>query len=230
VVESRWERYSYDWVESFHAHYAGLLHEGMTILDVGSGRSPALPPEKRPENCLYVGLDISAEELASAPADAYDQQHILDVRHHSSDLVNSADLAISWQVLEHISPISSAIENVHSYLKPGGFFVSMLSGKNAYFSIMNRLIPEPIGVAMMKHLLRRPPETVFRAYYDSCTYSGLATQFQEWRNVEITPLYRGSNYLSFFRPAQILYLRYEDWLARGCKKDMATHYIVVAQK
>jgi SAM-dependent methyltransferase len=222
-------RYAINWVENFEAHYHRFLGEGMTILDVGSGRNPIIPVAGRPLNCHYIGIDISQDELNRAPDGSYDEMNARDLADHDPALVNRVDLAICRQVLEHIGQVPKAIGNVHSYLKPGGHFVALLSGKNSHFAIINRVIPEVIGVTAMKYLLKRPPDTVFRAHYCSCTYSELSTILASWTYAEVIPLFRGAVYLSFFPPLAALYLKYEDWIARTGKKDFATHYIIVAK-
>lgn len=224
------ERYSQKKRETFIELYKPFLRESITVLDVGSGRAPAIPVGQRPENCRYLGLDISESELALAPEGSYDERFVQDLRDHDPRLDDQVDLALSWQVLEHIDPLAAAIENVRAYLKPGGHFVALLSGRNAYFAVINRFIPESVGVLAMKHLLGRPPDTVFRAHYDSCTHTELSTLLQAWSHVEIVPQYRGAVYLNFSRSLSKFYFLYEDWAAQSHKKDLATHYIVVATK
>jgi SAM-dependent methyltransferase len=224
------DRYADNWVENFTAQYEPYLRLGMTILDVGSGRTPAIPVDKRPQGCRYIGLDVSADELALAPPGSYDQTYVSDLRVREESLVGQVDLAISWQVLEHVEPLADALDNVRGYLRPGGHFVALLSGKYALFSIINRLIPERIGVFAMERLLRRPPDTVFRAQYDACTHRGLTQMLAAWRQSEVIALYRGAGYLEFFPPVRALYLWYEDWVVQRDKKELATHYVVVASR
>lgn len=224
------ERYTTSWRENFFDQFTPFLGKGITILDVGSGRTPAIPVGQRPEGCRYIGLDISAEELALAPVDSYDERFVRDLRVHDPKLDEHIDLAISWQVLEHINPLGDAMANVHAYLKPGGHFVALLSGRNAHFALINRIIPEKLGVPAMKHLLHRRPDSVFRAHYDNCTYSGLSALLREWNDIDIVPLYRGVGYFRFSEALSKMYLIYEDWAVRSNKKDLATHYIVVATK
>lgn len=226
----RVSRYANNWRELFATQYKPLLRKGMTILDVGSGRTPAIPVETRPYECRYIGLDISAEELAHARPGSYDDEYAIDLKHKVDTLTGEVDLAISWQVLEHITPLPDAVSNVCEYLRPGGHFVSLLSGANAHYALINRFVPQRLGVGAMKHLLNRSPDSVFRAHYDSCTFSGLERVFADWSKFNITPLYRGADYYSFFKPAASAYLLYEDWAVSAGKKDLATHYLVVAMK
>lgn len=224
------ERYAYDWQGSFTTYYTPLLQPSMTILDVGSGRRPLIPAAARPEGCSYIGLDVSKEELNRAPNGAYDQQYVQDLAVHVPGLDEQVDLAVSWQVLEHIDSLTDAVANVQAYLRPNGHFVSLLSGRNAHFAVINRFVPEKLGVSAMHRLLGRPPDSVFRAPYDNCTFAGLSEMFQSWRELEIIPIFRGAGYFSFFKPAAMTYLKYENWAARNDRRDLATHYIVVAHR
>jgi SAM-dependent methyltransferase len=224
------DRYADNWKENFDAQYERYLYEGMTILDAGSGRSPAVSLSKRPANIRYIGLDISAPEMALAPEGSYDEQYPVDLTIHQASLDSQIDLVVSWQVLEHVTPLSAALDNIHSYLKPGGHLVALLSGRNAYFSAFNRMIPERVGILAMKYLLGRPPDTVFPAHYDACTHSELSRLLSDWGEVDIIPIFRGADYFRFFPPLARLYRLYEDWAVRSGKKDLATHYVISASK
>lgn len=223
-------RYAENWLETFAMQYQPFLREGMTILDFGSGRRPVIPLSERPSKCRYIGLDISAAELALAPAGSYDEEYARDITNHDSALDGQIDLAVSWQVLEHVKPLSNAIDNIYSYLRADGHLVAMLSGRNAHFAVINRVVPETIGVLAMQHLLRRTPDSVFHAHYDACTYSELSRLLEAWRDVTIQPHYRGASYFNFSRSLTTIYLAFEDWLARSNKKQLATHYVISAMK
>ncbi len=101
---------------------------GMTILDVGSGRRPCVPIDRRPPGCTYVGLDISADELQTAPPGSYDRFVVGDVSSRAVDLGTQFDLVVSFQVLEHVRPLDAAFENLRHYLRPGGRMIAQFSG------------------------------------------------------------------------------------------------------
>src|SRR5215210_921287 len=57
-----------------------LLKPGQRVLDVGGGKNPAISPQVKQALGLHiVGLDISGDELAQAPAGAYDATIVGDV-------------------------------------------------------------------------------------------------------------------------------------------------------
>lgn len=229
-IISRADRYANNWVESYKMLFSSRLTDGVAILDVGSGRKPAILPEERPANSRYVGLDISQTELELALPGSYDQMVVADLIEFQPQLENSFDLIVSWQVLEHVSPLQTAVENVRHYLTDGGMFVSMLAGGNAYFSVLNRIVPERAGKLAMERLLHREPDTVFRAHCLNCTYGMLAKGFDSWSEVRFLPGYKGVEYLQFAPPWQHVFLKCEDWVANRDKRDLATHSIVIATK
>jgi len=221
-------RYEQDWVGQFEALFAPDLIERVSILDVGSGRRPALPPSRRPAGCRYVGLDVSRAELDAAPSGAYDEVVVGDIAKGVPALDDRFDLVISWQVLEHVKPVHAALENIRSYLRPGGHFVAVLSGRFALFSLLGRMLPDSVGAWAMQRLLDREPDTVFPAPYDGCYYDALARLLAPWSRWEIVPHYYGAMYLSFAPMLEALYVIYENWAERGDHRNLATHYLVSA--
>jgi SAM-dependent methyltransferase len=228
-VEGLPDRYSVPWRSAFYDHVAGVLVPGASVLDVGSGRSPAVPVDLRPPGCRYVGLDISAAELSSAPRGSFDETVVADLLAAPSELEGEFDLVVSWQVLEHVRTLPAAVDAIHAFLRPGGRLAALLSGRWALFAVANRLIPGRLGVRLMRAALERDPATVFPAYYDGATMSGLRVALRDWTCAEIVPRYRGAGYLGAVPRLQALYLPYEGW-ARKSHPDLATHYLVFAEK
>jgi SAM-dependent methyltransferase len=226
----RHPRYRDDWMVSFHEAIQENAREGSVILDIGSGRQPSVPAALRQSAGSYIGLDLSEAELQRAGPDAYDRLIVANLTERVPTLVGSVDLAISWQVLEHVAPMTVALDNIRAYLRPGGVLVAGFSGAWSAFAIPNRIVPHAIARFALGRLLGRDPETVFPAPYDSCTYSAMSSAFEGWSDVDIMPRYRGAGYFSFLRPLQWLYLKFEDLLERGHHLDLATHYLVVAKK
>ncbi len=64
-----------------------------------------MPVEHRAKDCHYIGLDISRGELELAPAGSYDELRVADITQSSAHLEGSCDLALSYQVLEHVKPL-----------------------------------------------------------------------------------------------------------------------------
>ncbi len=223
-------RYQGSWRAPFHERVERLLQPGMTILDVGSGRYPTIPPELRPAGVTYVGLDISETELAMAGPGAYDETRVADVTRRLPDLEGRFDMILSWQVLEHVKPLRVAFDNMHAYLRPGGVFVGQFSGQLSYFALANRLIPHRLTAWLVSRFTEREAGAVFPATFDACRDSRLRKILARWSSSEIVPRYTGAAYLRFLPPAQWLYLKYEDWAMRTGRRDLATHYLVEARR
>ncbi len=222
------ERYCASWFEPFEARIAEHLTSGVRILDVGSGRRPAILPVQRPPDCFYAGLDLSMAELNSSAPGSYNEKIEGDVADRLPELERQFDLIVSWQVLEHVGNLDHAIENIRTYLRPGGRFVALFSGTLSAFGIANRVFPARMANFVLCRLLSRSANTVFPAYYHRCYFSALAEIFSSWREVEIVPLYHGANYFEFCPPLYRIYLLYENWIFRRRFHNLATHYLVNA--
>lgn len=220
-------RYQVDLPGEFRDRVKNFAPSGQRILDVGAGRTPLLPVDERPPNTEYVGLDISASELGLAGS-AYDEKIVGDVCTFHPELVDRFDLAVSWQVLEHVRPIQACADNLFEYLRPGGVFYSQLSGGLAVFSLLNRAIPHQLSKKILLSALKRDPETVFPAHYDHCTRTGLEETFQNWSHVEVVPYWLGAGYWRFSRTLERCYLKFEDWAATSGHDNWAPYYQVIA--
>lgn len=221
-------RYSEPWRQPFETRVARALVPGVQILDIGSGRRPAIPPERRPIGCRYVGLDLSMDELEKAPAGSYDEMIASDVTQYVAQLESRFDLIVSWQVLEHVRPLPVALENARRYLRPGGLLVAHLSGKFSLFGLVNQLVPQRVAVWVLARLLHRDPATIFPAHYDQCWYRALLRCLAGWSAVEVIPRYKGGDYLAFSPRLRRIYLVYENWIQQR-HPDLATHYLISAR-
>jgi SAM-dependent methyltransferase len=220
-------RYGYRMQDVFLEHLSPLLVEGMTILDVGAGRSPTLAPADRPAGCRYLGLDISASELEAAGPDAYDATYVHDIAEPLPEL-REIDVIISWQVLEHVRSLPSALANLRAMLRSGGTLVAQTSGSFAAFALAARVMPHQVRARVMARYLGHAEEGKFPTSYDHCTASAIRKLLGGWESSELVPFYRGAPYLSFSRPLQRLYLGYENFIESRARENLATHYLIVA--
>jgi len=212
------------YVEPFHRALARHIRPGLTVLDVGSGRRVAV--SDRPEDWTYIGLDIDRTELDRASG--YDASVVGDITEHDPSLDGRFDLVISRFLLEHVKPIDRALANVHRYLRPGGWMVSIVPGRHAPFAVVNRLLPSHAGKRVLARVFGRNPGTVFPAFYDRCSYTGLGRLLDDWTEVQIEPLFTSAQYARFARPFQALYLGYEEWSQR--RPNLAAYYVISARR
>jgi SAM-dependent methyltransferase len=223
------DRYARSMQAEFFRRVQPLLVAEMAILDVGAGRYPTIAPADRPGGCRYVGLDIAPEELNAAAPGAYDQAVVADVT-EPLNRDNEFDLIVSWQVLEHVSPLAAAFENLRAALRPGGTMLAHLTGSNAAFALLGRLMPHALRVRIATRLLGHQEEEKFPTRYDRSSYKALDRLLGRWSEVEIVPFYRGAPYFGFWRPLQRAYLAYESAIERRRRENLATHYLVVAKR
>jgi SAM-dependent methyltransferase len=223
-------RYQGDWATDFWRFVHEALSPGVTILDVGSGRTPTIAISKRPPGSHYVGLDMSCRELRSAPAGSYDEVIVADVEIQLPQLAGRFDLIVSWLVFEHIQHLDRAAAALNAYVKPGGWCIAGLAGRNAVFAIANRLLPSAVGARVVARLRERQPETVFPTHYDHCTDRGLRKAFGTWEELQIVPLWHAADYFDRLPRLKRFYLGYENWVARRRATSLCTHYVLAARK
>lgn len=224
------QRYDSYWGEEFWSYVAAALRPEATVLDVGGGRRPTIPPDDRPPGVYYVGLDVAPGELAAAPEGSYDEIMVAGAQTLIPSLRGRFDLIVAWQVLEHVSDMRQVASVLHAYAKQGGWIVTCLSGRNAVFALANRILPAAVSSRMVSRLRRRPLESVFPAHYDHCTDRGLRSAFAQWEELQVIPLWHAADYFERLAPLQRCYLRYEDWAVERGLSDLATHYVVAARK
>lgn len=224
-------RYDGDW---FHRPFRELLDpllvEGMAILDVGSGRHAAVPPERRPAGCTYTGLDISEAELRAAAPGSYDETVVGDIVQRRPELEGRFDLVVSWQVLEHVKPLDRALENMRSYLRPGGRMLAQLSGRYSLFALADKVVPTGVKLWLLRKVQGRHAHSVFPAHYDRCSYAALNRMLAPWSTAEVLPVYMGAGYFGFARPVLAGYLAWEEWARSRGHHNLAPYYIVSATR
>jgi SAM-dependent methyltransferase len=208
---SRWERSlvarvaphcALDGPRHFRDHVLpSLLRPGQRVLDVGGGKHPTIPVQtKRDLGLSIVGLDIDGEELAQAPAGAYDQTVVGDVA--TARIPGEYDLVFSRTVLEHVRDPRAAITNLASVLVPGGMMAHVVPCRNAPFAIANRWLGNRLARQLLFAIAPHKRENSgFPAFYRECTPARLSRLCRECNLgvVNVTPYYN-TGYTSFFAP------------------------------
>jgi len=223
-------RYDLDARYLFDEFARPLLRPAHSVLDVGAGRTPTYAPGDRPAGCVYAGLDLTVSELDAAPPGSYDEAIASDATIHVPSLAGRFDAVISWQVLEHVRPLPAAIENLRSYLRPGGQLVAQFSGTFGLFGLLSRVVPDRVTPALLDRMFDRPRTTTFPAYYHKCWASALARTGRTWSSFEIISRHEGARYFAFSRHVQAAYLAYEEWAGRNRHDNLASYYLIVATR
>jgi 2-polyprenyl-6-hydroxyphenyl methylase/3-demethylubiquinone-9 3-methyltransferase len=216
-------------------HYArASIEPGMSVLDLGAGRKPSIPPELRPPGVRWVGFDIDPQEMARAPEGSYDETLVGDACAYDDRLAERFDLVLSLFLLEHVPSVPAALENARRYLRPGGRLVAQLAGGRSVHALVNRAIPQSLGRKVAHRAMRsssyRAADSVFPAIYDSCTESDLKEALREWGESQIIPQHTGAQYFLWANWATGLYIGLEEAVSRRGWDDLATWYLVVAAK
>lgn len=202
------------------------LAPGMTVLDVGAGRRPTILPKERPSPFEYVGLDVDLAELNRADPGSYDEVYAGGAATWVPAFESRFDLVVSCYAFEHVKPLSEALENLRRYLRSSGMLIALFSGSFSAHAVANRLLPESLAA----RLTGRAADTKFPAHYDRCWDSALEHDLAAWTSVQIVPLYVGAPYFSFSPALQRVYLAYENAVARGPRRNLASHYLVQATR
>jgi acetyltransferase-like isoleucine patch superfamily enzyme/SAM-dependent methyltransferase len=232
VAAGRWPaRYERELREpAFETAVRSALGPGMAVLDVGAGAAPSLPPAQRPPDCTWVGHDIVAEELAKAPPGSYDALSVGSLTEHDPALEGQFDLIVARFVFEHVRPLPDAIDNLRTYLRPGGRLIALLAGRWSAFALLNQVVPPRLARMAMQRTLGREPDTVFEAHYDGCWQRRLQRMLAGWGQAEVQPHFCGAGYFTFARPLTAAYLALEEVAVRRHWDDLATYYLIDAER
>jgi SAM-dependent methyltransferase len=142
------------------------------VLEVGAGANPLFPPEFLERHGLsYTALDISAEELAKAPA-CYGKLQ--------GDICSTAlpvpeqgfDFVFSRMLAEHVRDGEAFHRNVLRLLAPGGRAFHFFPTLWAPPFVLNRLLPERLAETVLNAVQpgreRSGYHAKFPAYYHWC--------------------------------------------------------------
>ncbi|MGI8412181.1 MAG: class I SAM-dependent methyltransferase [Solirubrobacteraceae bacterium] len=213
-------------LERLQARVVPILEPNQTILDVGAGRLPTIPPAQRPTGICYVGLDIAAEELSGAPDGAYDEVYVGDITQFDGRLAERFEVATSCHVLEHVRSVPAALENLRRYLRPDGRLMMLFASTFSAHAIANRVLPEAWGA----RLLDRPSDSKFPAVYDNCWPAAVRSAMTEWSYVEIVPLFLGAHYFARWPLLQQVFLHHENWAQLRHWEHLTSHMLLLARR
>lgn len=211
---------------------AVALEKNNIVYDIGGGSQPYVSSVCKLENNLtVVGLDISEDELNSAPVGSYDKSIVADICSYEGN--SEADLIICQATLEHVPDVSAAITSLSSILKPGGKLYIFVPCRNALFAQLNLVLPETIKQKLLYYLFPHKAQghDGFKAYYDKCTPSQIR-QLANHNGLKECNLclFWTSSYFKIFVPAFLVWKIYQmiSWIF--CREDAAETFIYVLRK
>ncbi|WP_447754592.1 class I SAM-dependent methyltransferase [Sphingopyxis fribergensis] len=208
------------------------LEQGPLIYDVGGGSQPfASLEDKERFDLRVVGLDISAEELALAPAGVYDRAIAADLCTYVGD--GDADVVICQATLEHVPDGPGAMRAIATILKPGGRAFLFAPSRNALFARLNLLLPEGVKKKILFALF--PAKALghdgFPAFYNGCTPNEIERSAHlNGLVIEKRALFWVSSYFMAFVPAYLAWRLFQgaSFLARG--QNAAETFIYILRK
>lgn len=206
------------------------LKPNMRVVDIGGGKNPFISTDRKKSLAIHVtGVDISAQELERAPADAYDKTICGDISKSTGG--GDADLCICQAVLEHVQDVEAAFVSIASFLKPGGVALIFVPSRNAVFARLNLLFPERLKRYLLFTIY---PQTRrdqgFPSYYDRCTPAEFRAMAEHaGLEVKEAKYYYVSSYFTFFAPMHVLW---RAWilLFRGAANEQAAETFCMALK
>jgi SAM-dependent methyltransferase len=119
-----------------------------TVCEIGGGANPALPLDFVQQHRLdYVIIDVSATELAKAPA-GY-RTRVQDVTGPIEGEQGTYDLVFSKMLAEHVKDGEVFHRNMHALLKPGGVAFHFFPTLYAPPYVLNLLLPERLTYRLL---------------------------------------------------------------------------------
>ena len=123
----------------------------MRLLDAGCGRY--VKPLELADDCHVVGIDISQAALEANPD--LDERIVGDLETYPLPEA-SFDLAVCWDVLEHLRRPELALENIIRSLKPGGRLIIGLPNLLTPKALATKFTPHRFHVLVYRRLFHFP--------------------------------------------------------------------------
>lgn len=208
------------------------LQADTTLYDLGGGSRPCVSRELKDRLGLrLVGLDVSGDEMAAAPAGTYDQTIVADLCTYTGR--GNADSVICQATLEHVPDTVGAMRGLATCVRPGGAIYLFAPCRNAAFARINLILPERLKQILLFNLF---PEKAkghdgFRAYYDHCTPGQIeAIARSNGLEIEERRLFWTSSYFFILTPAYVLWRAWQGLAYIVIGKNAAESFVYVLRK
>lgn len=120
-----------DWKWDYKAAIK-YISNGVSVLDIGCGEGKFLDYLKRNKNCNCIGLELNKRAKDIAVENGLSVKNEL-IQVHAKDNLNSYDVVMYFQVLEHIESIHEFIKSSIDSLKPGGKLILAVPNNEPYY-------------------------------------------------------------------------------------------------
>ena len=201
-----------------------LENNNLRILEVGGADRPMLSRSKK---YFYAGMDIDDKPSCYECYDKFLVQSVED------KILDKFDLIISTTLLEHVPNNTRSVQSIYGGLNLGGSMVHYIPSKYHFYSLCLRLVGPKIQKVLIKYL--RPEAiavTGYPAFFDHCSPNQMKSLCNAcgFRNVEIIPYYKATDYFAFFIPVYLFVSIIENLFEFFGVSYFASGFIVRAQK
>ena len=199
-------------------------NKNLKILEAGGVDRPMLSKSK---SYFYVGMDIEDKPSCYECYDKFLVQSVED------KILDKFDLIISTTLLEHVPKNKRSVQSMYDGLNSGGSMVHYIPSKYHFYSLCLRLMGPKIQKVLIKYL--RPEAiavTGYPAFFDHCSPNQMKNLCEAcgFKNVEIIPYYKATDYFAFFIPAYLFVSFFENLFEYFGLSYFASGFIVRAQK
>jgi SAM-dependent methyltransferase len=204
------------------------LPSGATVVDVGGGRNCSFAKNLNDDRDFrVVAVDISPEELAANTS--ADETRVGDVSERLPFLDGEVDLVVSRTLLEHVTSVDRAAEEMARVLRPGGRSIHLLPCRYALFAVAARVLPFALAKRVLHTLLPESRGVVeFEVFYDRGHPVALERAFRGagFAKVDVQCTWDQSGYFHPFFPAFLIVLAYQR-LAEALGLRVLASYVVI---
>jgi 2-polyprenyl-6-hydroxyphenyl methylase/3-demethylubiquinone-9 3-methyltransferase len=182
-----------------------LIHPGLKVMDVGSGRFPVIKTAEKGRLGLHVtGLDLNRAELDAAPDGSYDDAVQADITCYQGK--GDKDLVVCMSVLEHVTDTAAALKSIATIVRPGGVVALFVPSRNALFARLNLLLPQRVTRWLLKYKPGAHGGDGWKSYYNRCTPGDFRNMAKAagLEVVRIEPAYI-STYFQVFAPVYVIW-------------------------
>jgi ubiquinone/menaquinone biosynthesis C-methylase UbiE len=204
------------------------IPDGGLVADVGGGRTCSFADRLIGiHDIKIVAVDVSADELAAN--NTAHEARVADVSRHIPFADSEVDLLVSRTLLEHVSDVESAVQEMARVLKPTGQTLHLLPCRYALFAVIARIVPFDLAKRILHTAIPESRGVVeFDVFYDHGHPRDLKRVFSSagFREVEVECTWDQTAYFHAFFPAFLLVLLYQR-LAELCRIRILASYAIV---